>query len=276
MKFFDRVKSIFMRDDKQKLRESIEEIIAESDYNEPELLEDEKELISNLLELRKLRAEEVMIPRSEIVSLSVNLSFDEALDYLKNEPYSRYPVYGENLDDLQGFVYAKDIFQYIKRTDFNCRKLLNKLLFVPSSIPIIDLLVKMRQEKIPIAVVVDEYGGTDGIVTPWDILREILGDMQAPEEEEEVIAEIQHVSPTIAIVDGRLPIEDFEKHFGEILTDEEKQEDLDTLNGLILYLAGRVPNRSEVIEHSAGIEFEILEATPRSVLKIKVINKKPE
>jgi magnesium and cobalt transporter len=273
MQLVNWIKSVFKRDDKQKLRESIEEIIAEVEYPEADLLDDEKELISNLLELRTMRAEDVMIPRSEVVALNVDLSFEEALNHLKDEPYSRYPVFGENLDDLQGFVYSKDIVQYVKRKGFDLRKLLNKLLFVPSSIPIIDLLIKMRQEKIPIAVVVDEYGGTDGIVTPWDILRVILGDMQAPEEEEEVIAEIQQINPSISIVDGRLPIEDFEEHFGEILTEDERQEDLDTINGLILYLAGRVPNRSEIIEHSSGIEFEIMEATPRSVLKVKVIKK---
>src|SRR5262245_2849323 len=98
MHLFDRIKSIFKRDDKQKLRESIEEIIAEADFKEDAMLKAEKELISNLLELRKSSAENVMIPRSEIVALNVNLSFDEALDHLKNEPFSRYPVYGENLD----------------------------------------------------------------------------------------------------------------------------------------------------------------------------------
>jgi CBS domain containing-hemolysin-like protein len=220
-----------------------------------------------------VRAEEVMIPRAEIVAINVNASFDDVLEIIKKEPYSRYLVYGENLDDLQGFLYSKDVIQYAKQKDFDCRKVLNKLIFVPSSIPIMDLLIKMRQEKIPIAVVVDEYGGTDGLVTPWDILREILGDIQAPEEEEEAISEIQQLTPSVAIVDGRISIEDFEEHFGEILTPDEKQEDIDTLNGLILYLTGRVPSRSEVIEHSAGIEFEILEVTPRSVLKVKVIKK---
>lgn len=273
MQVFEWLKSFFGQDDKKKLRASLEEIIAGVDYPEAGLHGDEKDLIINLLALRKMRAEEVMIPRSDIVAIQVDVSFNDALEVVKTVPYSRYLVYGENLDDLQGFVYAKDIVQSAGQTDFDCRKLLNKLLFVPSSIPIIDLLIKMRQEKIPIAVVVDEYGGTDGLVTPWDILREILGDIQASEDEEEEISEIQQITPSIAIVDGRISIEDFEEHFGQILTPEEAEEGIDTLNGLILYLAGRVPDRSEVIEHSAGIEFEIMEVTPRSVLKVKVIKK---
>lgn len=273
MQIFTWLKSLVSPDDKQKLRTSLEEIIAEVEYPQAALHEDEKDLIRNVLKFRKVRVEEVMIPRSEIVAIHVNETLDNALEIVRKQPYSRYLVYGESLDDLQGFVYSKDIVQYTKRTDFDFRKILNKLLFVPSSIPILDLLIQMRQEKIPMTVIVDEYGGTDGLVTPWDILREILGDIQAPEEDEEVISEIQHLTPTVAIVDGRLSIEDFEEHFGKILTREEKQEDIDTLNGLILYLASRVPNRSEVIEHSSGIEFEILEVTPRSVLKLKVIKK---
>jgi hemolysin (HlyC) family protein len=272
MKLPNWLRSLWEHNDKQKLRESLEEIISEVEYPQAVLQEGEKELISNLLEIRKLRAEDIMIPRSEIASLNVNSAFESVLQLIKDKPYSRYPVYGESLDDLQGFVYTKDMVQYVKRTDFNCRTLLNKLLFIPSSVPIIDLLIKMRQERIPMAVVVDEYGGTDGIVTPWDILREILGEMQSPEEEEGV-AEIQLLSPTVAVIDGRLSIEDFEEHFGKILTPDEKQEDIETINGLILYLAGRVPNRAEVIEHATGTEFEILEATPRSVLKVKVIRK---
>src|SRR5688500_4158712 len=133
MKLLNWLRSLRGHNDKQKLRESLEEIIAEVEYPTAVLHEGEKELISNLLELRQLRAEDVMIQLSEIAALNVNTTFEAALDFIKNKPHSRYPVYGESLDDLQGFVYTKDIVQYVKRTDFNCRTLLNKLLFVPSS-----------------------------------------------------------------------------------------------------------------------------------------------
>jgi len=273
MHFIKWLQSLFGRKDKQKLRETLEQIIEDTDYGEASLHHEEKELIRNLLDLRELRAEDVMIPRSEVQAMSIDITLEDALKFLKNEPYSRYPIYGDNLDDMRGFIYAKDLVQYVGRNDFNCEKILKKPLLVPTTIPILDLLVKMRQDKIPMAVVIDEFGGTDGIITPWDILQEILGDMQALEQEE-AIAEIQHLTSTIAVVDGRLPIEDFTKAFAAKLTEDEEEENIETVNGLILYLAGRVPNRAEIIAHSSGIEFEIVEATPRSVLKVKIIHSK--
>jgi magnesium and cobalt transporter len=272
MKIMDGIRFLFGRSKKHLLRQSIEELLAEVNYPEPSLREGEKKLIANVLELWRLSAEDVMVPRSDIIAMPLHMTSEEVFRMVDKESHSCFPVYGENLDDLLGFVYTKDLLQKENRTKFDLRKLLNRPLFVPVSIPALELLLKMRHEKIPLAVVIDEYGGTDGIVTPWDILEEILGDMKKADMEE--IEEIQHLTSGQSIVDARLPIKDFEAEFGQILTPEEEMEDIGTVNGLILYLAGRVPNRTEVIEHSSGMEFEILEANLRSVLKVKVTQKK--
>ena len=138
---------------------------------------------------------------------------------------------------------------------------------------LLDLLLQMRATQIPMAYVVDEYGGIDGLVTSWDIIREILGDLQ-DDHTPEISSQITSLSDGSYIVDARLPMEDLEESIGKILTDEERKEDIETVGGLVMYLAGRVPDRKEVISHSSGIEFEVIEASPRSINRLRLYSAK--
>lgn len=271
--FLSRLMDFFKKKDDGNVRETISELIADDESEDkPSLNDEERELFSNILDLQEMTVEDVMVPRADMVTLSIDASFEEALELMRTKNYSRFPVYAEKMDDIRGFVHIKDLANIRSAKDFDCRKLLCRVLFVPTSMPVIDLLSKMRQEKIPLAIVVDEYGGTDGVVTAWDILREILGDMHEAEHED-MTAKFLKEKEGSYLADARYPLEALEAELGVSLIDEEAEEEVDTLGGLVLYLAGRVPDRKEVIEHPAGFEFEVVEATPRTLLEIRISKK---
>ena len=270
---FSRLMAFFKKKDDGTVRETISELIADDESGEkPSLNDEEREIFSNILRLQEMTVEDVMVPRADMVALSIDATFEEALELMQTKNYSRFPVYAEKMDDIRGFVHIKDIANVRSAKDFDCRKLMCRVLFVPTSMPVIDLLSKMRQEQIPFAIVVDEYGGTDGVVTTWDILREILGDMHEAEHED-MTAKFVKEKEGSYLADARYPIDALETELGVSLIDGEAEEEVDTLGGLVLYLAGRVPDRKEVIEHPAGYEFEVVEATPRTLLEIRISKK---
>jgi CBS domain containing-hemolysin-like protein len=272
---FSRLMALFRKKDDGNVRETISELIADDESEDkPSLNDQERELFSNILHLQEMTVEDVMVPRADMVTLSIDATFEEALDLMQTKNYSRFPVYAEKMDDIRGFVHIKDLASIRSAKDFDCRKLICRVLFVPTSMPVIDLLSKMRQEQIPLAIVVDEYGGTDGVVTAWDILREILGDMHEAEHED-LTAKFVKEEEGSYLADARYPLDALESELGVTLMDEDTEEEVDTLGGLVLYLAGRVPDRKEVIEHPAGYEFEIVEATPRTLLEIRISKKEP-
>ncbi len=254
----------------ESLRETIEELIQETpEESDSSLNEEEKTLLSNVLALRDLTVEDAMVPRAEIISVEDTITREEFTKIMAQHPFTRVPVFHQNLDDLKGFVHVKDIALLSAKKKFDLSKVVQPVLFVPPSMRLIDLLLQMRATLIPMAFVVDEYGGVDGLVTAWDIVREILGDLQE-DHTPEVSAMIAKSKDGSYQVDARLEIEEFEKEIGPLLTDEEREEDIDTIGGLVLYLAGRMPDRREVFAHDSGAEFEILEATPRRIHRVRV------
>lgn len=233
------------------------------------LEESERGFVKALLHLKKKEVGELMIPRVDIVAFSVTAAQQEVLEKVIEQPFIAYPVYTRVLDDVIGVIFLKDVARSILNKTFDCRSLVEKVLFIPRSMHIFDLLMQMRASGTMIAMVVDEHGGIDGMITSWDIIKEILGS----EDEEEAFGSAPRMiklQDGSYIADARLPLEDFEEIFGDILTEEEKEEDLATLGGLITYLAGRVPDYKELISHSSGIEFEVLEANPRRVVRLKI------
>lgn len=271
---FNFFKKLFIRQkEENNIRETLSELITNDSEEKPSLNEQEKALLTNILALREITVEDMMIPRADMVALPIDTTYEEAIALVKQSSYSRFPIYGEQLDDIRGFIHIRDIVAFPKNGKFDCSKIMYRLLFVPASMPVMDLLLKMREAQIPIAIVVDEFGGTDGLVTAWDIMHEILGDIDSPEQTEDTKAKLIKEEDGSYLVDARLPIENLEGELGLLLTDDETEEEVDTVGGLVLYLAGRVPDRKEVIDHSAGVEFEIVEATPRTVLKVRVTKK---
>ena len=271
----DRVRQVISRRRDTGVRESIAELVQQSadqpgvDGVLPELDRQERALIANVLRLRGTTADDVMIPRADIVAMPVDVSLDGALDQIRREGHSRMPVFREQLDDIVGMIHIKDVFAYIGRPDaFQLEAILRKPLMVAPQIPVLDLLLQMRQARIHLALVVDEYGGIDGLVTIEDLVEEIVGDIA--DEHDEVMAPLISERPDGAFdLDARLPIEAFETRFGAVLTDDERDADIDTVGGLVFNLAGRVPSKGEVVSHPSGLEFRILDADGRRLRRMR-------
>jgi hemolysin (HlyC) family protein len=230
----------------------------------------ERFLIGNILKVHERNAADVMVPRVDIVALDVAQPFAEVVKCMVEHGHSRVPVYRESLDDVIGFVHVKDVLAPVAdRRPGRLERLLRKVLFVAPSLPILDLLVQMRQARTHIAMVVDEFGGIDGLVTIEDLIEEIVGEIEDEHDVAEAPTLIERPDGSI-IADARLPIEALEDYHGARLRPAGDEEAVDTLGGLVFTLAGRVPKRGEVIAHPDGIEFEVLDADPRRVKRLRV------
>jgi CBS domain containing-hemolysin-like protein len=257
-------------------RETIDALVATaaSELGTP-ITPQERVLIANVLKGHGRNAADVMVPRVDIVALDVDQPFAEVVKCMVEHGHSRVPVYRETLDDVIGFVHVKDVLGPVAdRRPARLERLLRKVLFVAPSVPILDLLVQMRQVRTHIAMVIDEFGGIDGLVTIEDLIEEIVGEI---EDEHDV-----HVAPVLIerpdgsiIADARIPIEALEEQHGTRLRPAGEQEAVDTLGGLVFTLAGRVPKRGEVIAHPDGIEFEVLDADPRRIKRLRVRGLRP-
>jgi CBS domain containing-hemolysin-like protein len=255
------------------LRETIDEMIEEEPPPESpgdDLSAHERVLIGNILKVHDRTAADVMVPRVDIVALDVETPFVEVVKSMVEQEHSRVPVYRETLDDVIGFIHVKDILAPVaERRETKLPPLLRKVLFVAPSIPILDLLVQMRQARTHIAMVVDEFGGIDGLVTIEDLIEEIVGEI---EDEHDVAGAPNLVARAdgSVIADARTPIEMLELQQNIRLRPEGDHEEVDTLGGLVSALAGRVPKRGEVIVHPSGIEFEVLDGDPRRIARLRV------
>jgi magnesium and cobalt transporter len=258
------------------VRESIAELVQEAaDATNapgvlPELDRQERALIANVLRLRGTTADDVMIPRADIIAMRLDTSLEDALAQIRREGHSRLPVFRDQLDDIAGMVHIKDVFSWVgDPKNFTIESILRKPLMVAPQIPVLDLLLQMRQAHIHLALVVDEYGGIDGLVTIEDLVETIVGDI-ADEHDEDQKPMVTERGDGSLDLDGRLPVDEFEGRVGQVLTDEEREADIDTVAGLVFTLAGRVPARGEVIGHPSGLEFRVLEADPRRIRRVRV------
>lgn len=236
----------------------------------PELDRTERALINNILRLRETCADDVMIPRADIVAVRADLTLEQAIEQIHLEGHSRLPVYREQLDDIIGMIHVKDLFAYVGRAEtFSIEKILRRPLMVAPQIPVLDLLAQMRQARMHLALVVDEYGGIDGLVTIEDLVETITGDIA--DEHDEIERPMLTERPDGALdVDARLAVEDFEARLGPVLSEDERDADIDTVGGLVFTLAGHVPAKGEVVSHPSGIEFRVLEADARRIRRLRV------
>jgi magnesium and cobalt transporter len=229
----------------------------------------ERVLIGNILKVRGRTAADVMVPRVDIVALDLETPFPDVVKFMVEQGHSRVPVYGETLDNVTGFIHVKDVLPAVaERRSTKLSQILRKVLFVAPSVPVFELLVQMRQTRSYIAMVVDEFGGIDGLVTIEDLVEEIVGEIEDEFDVAQAPVLVERSDGSL-IADARTPIELLEEHEGTRLRDGE-QEEIDTLGGLVATLAGRVPKRGEVIAHPAGIEFEVLDADPRRIKRLRV------
>lgn len=227
-----------------------------------------------LMNLGRLRVEDVCVPKADIVAVPENISRDELLDTFREYGLTRLPVFEGTLDTPIGLVNLKDFalkYGFGNGHDFDLRGMLRRLLYVPPSMPLGVLLQKMQAERIHMALVIDEYGGTDGLITIEDLVEQVVGEIEDEHDQDEA-SQFHQVSNGDYIALSKTPLEDFEAAIGRDLTadDEIDGEEIDTLGGLVFMLAGRVPTRGEVIEHPLGIAFEVVEADPRRIKRLRV------
>ncbi|MEM8787781.1 MAG: hemolysin family protein [Pseudomonadota bacterium] len=230
-------------------------------------------MIVNVRRMGAIRVEDVAVPRADIVAVADTSPLDEVVKVFRDSTFTRLPVYKDTLDTPIGFVHLKDIalrFGFdCQDTAFDLAQLMRPLLYVPPSMPVAVLLQKMQTERIHMALVIDEYGGVDGVVTIEDLVEQVVGEI-ADEHDIDESAQWIEEAPGVYLCLARAPLQDFEQIAGVDLLADELDEDVDTLGGLVFMLAGRVPLRGEVIPHPQGHEFEVVEAGPRMLKRVRV------
>jgi len=251
------------------VRDTLDELIEEREEAEIPVDEAERMLLANILDLRDRNVHDVMVPRADVVAISVDANLHAVVEEMTREGHSRLPVYRDTLDDSLGMVHIKDVLAWPgDAAAFSLSEILREILFVSPSMRVLELLLEMRVRRVHMALVVDEFGGIDGLVTIEDLVEEIVGEI---EDEHDIADEPELVlRPDGAIdADARATIESLEEITGPVAGGEDR-EDIDTLGGLVFSLAGRVPIRGELIRHESGIEFEIIDADPRRIKRLRV------
>jgi magnesium and cobalt transporter len=266
-----------LRNTEQSVRDSIAELVQEAGTEAAlgaageavGLNLQERALIANVLRLREITADDVMVPRPDIIAMRADATLAQAIDQIRKEGHSRMPVFREHLDDVLGMVHIKDVFAFNEAAErFSVEKILRKPLMVAPQIAVLDLLLQMRQTRTHLALVVDEYGGIDGLVTIEDLVETIVGDIS--DEHDEIEGPMLVERPDGALdLNALLPVEEFEARLGNVLSEDERDADIETVGGLVFNLAGRVPTKGEIIPHPSGIEFLVLEADARRIRRIR-------
>lgn len=233
-----------------------------------------EEITPGIWNLRQLRVEDVMVPKADIKSVPVTITKEDLVNVFRDTGLTRLPVYNGTLDTPLGFAHLKDI---ALKHGFNgsggrlaLKTMLRPLLFVPPSMPIGVLLTKMQADRIHMALVIDEYGGTDGLVTIEDLIEQVIGEIEDEHDQDEGAFWLIE-KPGCYLAQAKTPLDEFQQEIGRDLTEvaEVDPEEVDTLGGLVFMLLGRVPARGEVINHPAGVEFEIVDADPRRIKRLR-------
>ena len=229
----------------------------------------EKNLIKNILNLNEKSVEDIMVPRAEIISIEKKKTIKEILLVIKNESHSRMPVYDQNLDNVLGFLHIKDVIKNINNKNFIINDILREVLYVAPKSPILELLKRMRSSRIHMGLVVDEFGGVDGLVTIEDLVEEIVGEIEDEHDAEDDEVKIKRVNDRTIIVDASYKIIELEDLF-QLKIKEAKEEEIDTVGGLVSYVANKVPNINEVFVFNNQLKFKILEADERRVIALEI------
>ena len=260
------------------VRARIEDLIdgnAEDDQGQ-KLVPAVRELVLNALAFGELQVADVMVQRPDIKAVPKDASLSKILETMHSGMHTRLPVYESVLDDIVGMVHIKDLLPFIGTSqEFYLGNIIRRVLVVPVSMSVLDLVREMRDTRVHMALVVDEFGGTDGLVTMEDLVGEIIGEI--PDEHDPAKdAEIVEQPDGSIDVDGRVYLDDLEERLGVELVDDETREEVDTVSGLISTLVDRIPAAGEKIAHPVGFVFEIIDATPRRVDRIKIHDERPD
>ena len=272
--FWSGLRAFLLGDDQESsLRDEIEDAIENREGEAPragDLNAAERQMLKNILHFGEKNAGDVAVPRSDVIAVPSTIGFDALVEALKEAEHSRLPVYEGNLDHVVGMFHIKDVFAYVvsgRPAPANVTELMRAPLYVPESMGMLDLLARMRAQRTHLAIVVDEFGGTEGLLTIEDVVEEIVGDIE-DEHDEEPVGMLAEVAPGIWEADARAELEDVAEAIDERLGLVE--EDVDTLGGLAFILAGRIPQPGDTIEHPTGWRIEVTEGDARRVTRLRL------
>ena len=263
---------IFGEDAEPTLREEIEEAIDEAEESRPiagDLSPAERQMMRNLLHFGEQTARDIAVTRGDIIAVPSDISFDELVRAFAEAGHSRLPVYGESLDTIVGMIHIKDVFNanVDESRDRSIATLMREPLFVPESMGVIELLARMRAERTHLAIVIDEFGGTEGLVTIEDVVEEIVGDIEDEHDEEEG-GMLTLLEDGLWEADARIELEELQKAVDARLTSDD--DDIDTLGGLVFLMAGHIPAKGECIRHPSGWTLEAVDSDPRRIIRVRL------
>ena len=259
-----------IRNDSSEQSDNLRELINQHEEEQGSLDDEARLLLSNLLAFGDLKVRDVMIPRADIIAVEHSNPLDVIVKVFQKECHSRMPVYNGTLDDVLGVVNIKDLLVFWhSNKNFILKPLIREALFVPPSMPVADLLLMMRSRRIHMALVADEYGGTDGLVTIEDIVESIVGDIEDEHYEDELPL-FKIIADGTIDASGRALTSEIEKFLEADFLPEQHDEEIETIAGVVASLAGRVPQRGEIIKYGGDFEFEITQADARRVKKLLI------
>ena len=271
------ITALLRRGEATDLRESFEDLIEAStedeDIDENQGLDTQQRLlIGNILRLRERLAEDIAIPRADIVAAAMDATATQILNLALEKGHSRLPVYDGSLDKIVGLVHVRDLIPYKgTKRPFSLKKVMRAPLYVSPGKPVLDLLFQMQAARTHMALMVDEFGGVDGLITIEDALEQIVGDIE-DEHDQADKPDIRQRDDGTWMVDARFPLTALEAdHLGAFLTEEDREEDFDTIGGLVFHLAGRVPARGEIIGHGSGLSFRVTQADARRIRRLIIL-----
>ena len=263
---------IFGEDSEPTLREEIEEAIDEAEESLPvagDLSPAERQMLRNLLHFGEQPAGDIAVTRGDIVAVPDEISFDELVRAFADAGHSRLPVYGDSLDEVVGMVHIKDVFMASvdESRDRSLAALMREPLFVPESMGVIELLARMRSQRVHLAIVVDEFGGTEGLVTIEDVVEEIVGEIEDEHDEAER-GMLTMLDEGLWEADARLELEELAEAVDARLSSDE--DEVDTLGGLMFLLAGHIPQKGECVTHPSGWKLEVVDSDPRRIIRVRL------
>src|SRR6476660_5936487 len=263
---------IFGEESEPTLREEIEEAIDEAEDSRPvagDLSPAERQMLRNLLHFGEQTAGEIAVTRGDIIAVPSDISFDDLVRAFADAGHSRLPVYGESLDNVIGMIHIKDVFiaNVDPSRDRSMAALMREPLFVPESMGVIELLARMRSQRVHLAIVVDEFGGTEGLVTIEDVVEEIVGEIEDEHDEAER-GMLTMLDEGLWEADARLELEELAEAVDARLSSVE--DEVDTLGGLVFLLAGHIPHKGECVTHPSGWKLEAIDSDPRRIIRVRL------
>ena len=263
---------IFGEDSESTLRDEIEDAIDEAEESRPvagDLSPAERQMLSNLLHFGEQTAGDICVTRGDIIAVPESISFEALVAAFADAGHSRLPVYGDSLDRVVGMIHIKDVFvaNVDPERDRSMAALLRDPLFVPESMGVIELLARMRSQRIHLAIVVDEFGGTEGLVTIEDVVEEIVGEIE-DEHDEDAAGLLTMLDEGLWEADARIELEELAQAVDPRLS--SKEDEVDTLGGLIFLLAGHIPTKGECLMHPSGWRLEAIDSDPRRIIRVRL------